>query len=237
MSNIYINAIQAKIEQSLNSKKFCQYALMFHSISPKEMWYDKNFCITPESFENMLLEMGKKEVHFNSIDNLSLNGEGRTVYITFDDIFADVFIYAYPILKKYNIPFTIFVTVDFIGKANMIDRKMLRVLAKDDLCTIGVHTLSHKNLSKCTKNELMKEIYGAKCTLEFLLKKNIDYMAYPYGNIVHVPLTAVIIAILSKYKGAFSTISAPLHKYMKYIMPRINVNESNWRHVVNKCCK
>ena len=237
MNDIYKNIIQTKIEEKLNGKKSNQYVLMFHSISPKEMWYNRNFCITPESFENMLLELKNENVGFASIDNLYLKSKKRILYITFDDIFADVFIYAYPILKKYNIPFTVFITVDFIGKANMIDRKMLKILAKDDLCTIGVHTFSHKNLSRCTKDELIKEIYGAKCTLEFLTKKNIHYMAYPYGNVIHVPLLAVVIVFLSKYKGAFSTISAPLHKYLRYFMPRINVNESNWRHIISKCTK
>lgn len=234
MNNIYKNLIQAKIEKIINSKRANQCVLMFHSISPKERWYDKEYCITPESFENMVLKLKKAGVNFSSIDRIDVRNDKKTVYITFDDVFADVFYYAYPVLKRNNIPFAIFISVNFIDKINMVDRKMLKVLAKDSLCTIGAHTFTHKSLSQCTVGELVKEIYGAKCTLEFLIKKKVNYMAYPYGNIVHVPIMAIVITLLSKYKGAFSTIAAPVYKHMRYFMPRINVNEHNWQYTISK---
>lgn len=234
MKDLFKKKIQAKIENKLNTTNSNQYILMFHSVSKKEMWYDRNYCITPESFEHMILELKNRKVRFASIDKICRMSKKITAYFTFDDVFADVFTTAYPILKKYQIPFTVFVTVDFIDTTNMISRKMLAELSKDNMCVIGSHAFSHKSLSQCTIIELLKEIYGAKCTLEFLIRKKVEYLAYPYGNIVHVPMTAVIIAFFSKYKRAFSTVSAPVCNHMRYFTPRINVNECNWRHILNK---
>ena len=43
--------------------------------------------------------------------------------ITFDDIPESVFTNAYPILKKYNIPFTIFVAIKYIGEKGFISKE------------------------------------------------------------------------------------------------------------------
>lgn len=237
MEDIYKNRLQTKMEKILCKAGSNQYVLMFHSVSPRNMWYDRNYCITPESFERMILEIRSRGVQFASIDRMNSKSKNKTVYITFDDVYADVFINAYSILKKYKIPFAVFVTVDYINKENMISKEMLSDLSRENLCVIGAHTFSHRNLSKCNIGELFKEIYGAKCTLEFLIKRKVAYLAYPYGNVIHVPITAMIISYFSRYKGAFSTISAPVCNHMRYLMPRINVNEYNWKRIIYMCSK
>ena len=45
----------------------------------------------------------------------------KSVFITFDDGWRDNFIYAYPILKKYNLRATLFVVTQWIEKASISD--------------------------------------------------------------------------------------------------------------------
>ncbi len=237
MKNVYKTKLQRKMEDKLKNVKSNQFVLMFHSISPKETWYNRDYCMTAESFENLILGLGNKEVTFASLDDICAKSKWKTVFITFDDIFSDVFSNAYPILKKYKIPFAVFVTADFIDKHNMISGEMLSALSNERLCTIGAHTLSHRNLSECRLREQFREIYQSKCILEYLTKKKVAYCAYPYGNMVHIPLTAVAMARFAGYKMAFSTIAGPVCNGMRFMMPRINVNEHNWKHVLNKCSR
>lgn len=52
------------------------------------------------------------------IENEAL--QPNTICITFDDGYADNFVYAYPILKKYGVPATIFLTTGVIGNNRLL---------------------------------------------------------------------------------------------------------------------
>ncbi len=60
--------------------------------------------------------------------------------ITFDDGFRDNLTVALPLLEKYNLPATVFVTADFIGKENYLSTEELQTLASHPLITIGSHS-------------------------------------------------------------------------------------------------
>lgn len=46
--------------------------------------------------------------------------EPRTIAVTFDDGYRDNYLYAHPILRKYNLPATIFVATAFIGRGRIL---------------------------------------------------------------------------------------------------------------------
>ena len=62
---------------------------------------------------------GYKTIDFNEIEKK----ESKTIIITFDDGYKDVFYNALPILKKYNFKATCFLVTSFIGDFNNWDKK------------------------------------------------------------------------------------------------------------------
>ncbi len=74
------------------------YILFYHRVLPKNIY----------AFERQirLLKYSKNIIDISEIEDLKRN----TIIITFDDGYYDNFVFAYPILKKYNVKATIFVT-------------------------------------------------------------------------------------------------------------------------------
>lgn len=98
------------------------YIYMFHMVRPKEDYISglDGIRVSPKFFERFLKERSKY-IDFISIDELSQrvksHSKGQKPFgvVTFDDGYDDNFIYAYPILKKLQIPFVIYIAVNLIN--------------------------------------------------------------------------------------------------------------------------
>ncbi len=93
--------------------------LMFHRVIPKQnrsrIHNHLSLEITPEHLEKIILFFKKRDYNFISIDEIGdyIKGNKKFVVFTFDDGYIDNYTYAYPIFKRYNVPFTIYVCNDF----------------------------------------------------------------------------------------------------------------------------
>lgn len=238
-----MNKIRLRILSRLQSfqidhadwEKNKQYVLMFHSICERQNWYDRDYCITPHSFEKMITELKRRKYRFLPVKRLTYQERAKEIYMTFDDGFSNFYENAYPILKKHRIPFTIFVTLDYINRQNYLTWEQILELSENDLCTIGCHTYTHKQLSECSIRELRKEIAIAKEKIEERIDKKIDYFAYPYGTLSKIHLCAPFWIWAAGYKKAFSTLAMPVNDSGRYFVPRINVNEKNWKLQISHC--
>lgn len=89
-----------------------------HRVVPKRSIYSANreLEITPDYLEHLILEYMDKGYRFVSMDGLVHSKSmlpQKQVNISFDDGFADVYENAFPIFKRYTIPFTIYLTTGF----------------------------------------------------------------------------------------------------------------------------
>ena len=97
--------------------------LMFHRVCPKseKQRIMGNSCleVTPDYLEqcmNFFLKKNYKIVSLDTVYNILASKKKinkRFVTFTFDDGYIDNLTYAYPIFKKYNAPFAIYVTTSF----------------------------------------------------------------------------------------------------------------------------
>lgn len=130
----------------------------------------------------------------------------KPVVITIDDGFKSTFTLAYPVLKKYNFPATLFIYTDFIEKNNnSLTWGEIKEMTENNL-EIGSHALSHYNLLKYKENEnyenylarIKKEIFLSKEILESKIGGKVKFFAYPYG--VYSP-TIKNLVIQADYEG------------------------------------
>ena len=120
---------------------------MFHMVKPKGDYISAidSLRVSPEYFEKFLVEK-KKQVDFISIDDVPTRikaqkrGQKPFAVVTFDDGYVDNFIYAYPILKKLQIPFVIYVSVNLVNDHEPIWNYPLiieRIIRKYEILKLG----------------------------------------------------------------------------------------------------
>ncbi len=130
----------------------------------------------------------------------------KPIVITIDDGFKSTYTLAYPVLKKYNFPATLFLYTNFIEKNSYsLTWEEIREMTKNNI-EIGSHTLSHCNLLKYKKNEnyetylarIRREIFLSKEILESKIGSEVKFFSYPYG--VYSPMIKNLV-IQAGYEG------------------------------------
>lgn len=117
----------------------------------------------------------------------------RAVVITMDDGYLDNRDVAFPILRRYGYPATIFLVSGAVGRCNDWDEEDAltgrRLLSWADIeemksagMSFGAHTRTHPNLTDIPPDQLRSEICGARADLAAVLPTSISLFAYPYGE-------------------------------------------------------
>jgi glycosyltransferase involved in cell wall biosynthesis len=120
----------------------------------------------------------------------------RSIVLTIDDGYRDSWTLAYPILRRYEFPATIFLVSGQIGKAYhvrneseldgrpMLEWEEITTMARNGI-TIGSHTRTHTDLTSLPSRLAAEEIEGSKADIEFELGRPVTVFAYPFG--IHDP--------------------------------------------------
>lgn len=283
------------------------YIYMFHMVCSKgdDLAPIEELRVSPEFFEAFLKEQ-QERLEFISIDEVPerMKNQKRECkpfgVITFDDGYEDNYTYAYPILKKLSIPFTIYVSVNLVndhtpiwnyplileriikkngeldieGKhyycwmqeqknelfnqmkellftlpyehlqdefkriftkyltedvfsRNTLSWEQIEEMAKDPLCTIGSHTMSHCRLTIADETSLQYELIESKKILEQHIAKPVEHLSYPYGWKADVSAEAIAFAKQAGYKTALRSFGGPVRKQDTdlYNIKRTQMNE------------
>lgn len=173
--------------------------LCYHSVHPTLDFAS----VSPEVFEQHLAWLGETcdVVPFRTLLDAAAHGNRSrpAVAITFDDGYADNYEFAFPLLRKYRMPATFFVTAGLVNRDPRVRARFceLRRTSTADIrplewsqiremrtacIEIGAHTYSHQNLIRLDQAEATKELRVSKQILEDELGTSIDLLAYPFGK-------------------------------------------------------
>ena len=161
--------------------------LMYHAIGTPALGDALGlFSLTPERFRrHMMLLSCWKQGRVVAFDDGARNGVGCRVAITFDDGYLDNLEVAAPILSELGLPFTVFVTSEFVrsGKTGFLSPAALRSLAALPGARIGAHGANHIALTQCDDVTLRNELTSSRYYLEDTLGREVRTLAYPYGSV------------------------------------------------------
>lgn len=165
--------------------------------------------VTPKNFERQMaylkthgyrvVSLGELTGRIRSRDRLSR----KMIAITIDDGYRDSYTYAYPVLKKYNFPATIFLVANAINrdKEFMSWEEIMSMLP--DKIEAGAHTKNHAYLPSITDDEVLwDEIAGAKKLIEKNTGASVPHLCYPTGGFTE---KVKHLAREAGYEAAFTT--------------------------------
>lgn len=171
--------------------------LLYHKVknfisSTRPSAKENDFCLSIDTFEKQmkyLKEKGYSSIDFYDLAKTNSPDSKKSFIITFDDGYEDIYLNAYPILKKYGFTATIFLVADYIGKTNIWDNTGEKLLTDDQIkellsngFSIGSHTLTHPHLTKENEKECLRQIAYSKIILEDRFNVEIKTFSYPYNE-------------------------------------------------------
>ena len=174
------------------------------------------------------LEMIKQnEIKFinpsNFEDELKNNKKQRKVLITIDDGYQSFYKNAWPILKKSEIPFILFVSTREVGKKGYMSWEDIREIDKYDFVEIGNHSHSHDYLIDFTEVDIKDDLKKSISIFKDQLGKNSIFFSYPFGEYSSA-LKDIVIDLGFKY--AFGQHSGVVDYTKNFFeMPRFPINE------------
>lgn len=169
--------------------KYVLPIVMYHSVNPVTRPEIRLLIVSPETFQRQIRFL--KSHHYNVLPLKSVATlikerkkiPSKTIAITFDDGYKDNYIYAFPILKKYHLPATIFIITNEVGRSDRLSWDEIKEMQDSGMITFGSHTLGPEPLINIKSQEdLKKQIFDSKKILEEKLNSRIDAFSYPEGR-------------------------------------------------------
>ena len=124
-----------------------------------------------------------KFVNPNNFEDALLNQKNKKkILLTIDDGFKSFYDNAWPILKKQEIPFILFVNTREVGSYGYMNWAQIKEIAQEKFVHIGNHSFSHEYLVDYKNEEIISDINQAIADFENNLGYNSSFFSYPFGE-------------------------------------------------------
>ncbi len=173
-------------------------ALLYHHVGPLQPRTHRSLTVSPAQFERQVRRLARKGYRGISPSEWlrwRLDGEGlpeKPVLLTFDDGYADLAEYAFPVLERYGFKAAVYIVTQQMGGTNEWDEARgsgtHSLLTADQIRSwaghgieFGAHSRTHSDLTELAPSELEDEVLGSKTDLEQFLGHRVVSFAYPFG--------------------------------------------------------
>lgn len=162
--------------------------------------------VTPSAFKEQMVFLWENGYSVMSLEDLisclriEKDLPHKSVVITFDDGYKSAHTNAFPILKKYGFPATIFLATNYIGSDEIFPwlnhlvgrNQRLKssfmplaweevVKMSEDSIAFGSHTCTHSNIRTTSKKDFEDEIRKSKRIIENKTSKKVTLFSYPFS--------------------------------------------------------
>ena len=166
--------------------------LVYHHVSTKTPPLTS---ISPEQFAAHLAHINEHHVVLpldEVVTSLKNNEQlpDKSIAITFDDGYRNILENAHPLLRQYNIPYTVFINPPEIGaRRDQLNWAEVRTMSQEGVLFAN-HTMDHAHLLARLENETQQQwlerslqnIRAAETMITEQIGYSLQYLAYPFGE-------------------------------------------------------
>lgn len=127
----------------------------------------------------------------------------KSIVLTFDDGYSDIYTYAYPVFQKYHLTANLMIPTGLLGGSDYMSWGQLLEMTNSGLVQVSDHTWSHYAINNGPLTKIKYEIETAKQQLESNLGQKVNTFAYPYGVFDN---RAISVLRQDGFTAAFSTL-------------------------------
>jgi peptidoglycan/xylan/chitin deacetylase (PgdA/CDA1 family) len=165
--------------------------LTFHAIDNR----NSLISFSPALFERcmrLLYAKGYRTLNLVDVANSLRKGlsfPAHSLVITFDDGYQSVYEHAFPVLQRYHMTATVFLTVGETRAERLPSMEGRSMLGWQEIkemhragIVFGAHTMTHPDLTRLPEKLVTSEILSGKAAIEDTLGAPVVTFAYPFGR-------------------------------------------------------